>query len=516
MSSEEVLLADVVATSAAVAATRSRTAKVDALAELLRRLGPEEVAPAVGFLVGQARQGRIGVGWRTAYGIDAAAADTPTITVLELDALLATLAATTGPGSVVARQQLLGDLFGRATVAEADFVRRLLVGELRQGALAGVMTDAIARAAQVPLPAVRRAAMLSGDLGRTAELALAGGADALATVHLQVLHPIEPMLAATAEDVADALAKTGEASVEWKLDGARVQVHRDGEEVRIYTRNLNDVTARLPGVAGAVQAMPVEQVVLDGEVLGVDDDARPQAFQDTMSAFGRDGAAGAGDGLLVRFFDVLHRDGVDLIDEPLAVRHAHLDAIVGPLAVPRTVTADPAAAATALEVALAEGHEGVMVKAIDSTYDAGRRGGSWRKVKPVHTLDLLVLAAEWGHGRRQGWLSNLWLGARDPDGGFVMVGKTFKGLTDELLAWQTEALLEREAGRDGIVVHVRPELVVEIALDGVQASTRYPGGVALRFARVKGYRPDKDPSDADLIDTVRSLRPGVAPSVVDT
>lgn len=504
-------LGDVVATSEVVAATRARKAKVEALAVLLRRLGPDEVEAAVGFLVGQARQGRIGVGWRTAYGIEVDPADAPTVTVLELDALLTELAATTGPGSVAARQQLLADLFARATAAEADFVRRLLVGELRQGALAGVMADAVARAAEVPLPAVRRAAMLSGDLGRTAALALTGGTDALEAVRLQVLHPIEPMLAATAEDVADALAKTGEASVEWKLDGARVQVHRHSDEVRIYTRNLNDVTARLPGVAGAVRAMPAEQVVLDGEVLGVDDDARPQAFQDTMSAFGRDDATGAGDGLLVRFFDVLHRDGVDLIDEPLVVRQEHLDAVVGPLAVPRTVTADPAAAATALEVALAEGHEGVVVKALDSPYDAGRRGGSWRKVKPVHTLDLVVLAAEWGHGRRQGWLSNLWLGARDPEGRLVMVGKTFKGLTDELLAWQTEALLEREVARDGIVVHVRPELVVEIALDGVQTSTRYPGGVALRFARVKRYRPDKDPVDADLIDAVRSLRPGVAP-----
>ncbi|MFP5256362.1 MAG: ATP-dependent DNA ligase [Acidimicrobiia bacterium] len=511
MSSAGVLLGDVVATSAAVTATRSRTAKVAALAELLRRLGPDEVEPTVGFLVGLARQGRIGVGWRTAYGVESPHAAAPTLTVLELDATLSALAAATGAGSVAVRQQLLRDLFRRATVAEADFVRRLLVGELRQGALAGVMTDAIARASDVPLPVVRRAVMLSGDLGRTAELALTGGRGALEAVQLQVLHPIEPMLAATADDVADALAKTGEASVEWKLDGARVQVHRAGDEVRIYTRNLNDVTARLPGVTSAVRAMPADQVVLDGEVLGVDEDAKPQAFQDTMSAFGRDAAAGAGDGLLVRFFDILHRDGVDLIDEPLGVRHEHLDAVVGPLAVPRTVTADPAAAAAALEVALGEGHEGVVVKALDSPYEAGRRGGSWRKVKPVHTLDLVVLAAEWGHGRRQGWLSNLWLGARDPDGGFVMVGKTFKGLTDELLAWQTAALLEREAHRDGIVVHVRPELVVEIALDGVQTSTRYPGGVALRFARVKGYRPDKDPSDADLIDAVRALRPGVAP-----
>ena len=300
----------------------------------------------------------------------------------------------------------------------------------------------------------------------------------------------------------------GEASVEWKLDGARVQVHRDGEQVGIFTRNLNDVTHRLPGVVEVVLALPCARVVLDGEVVGVDDDARPQAFQHTMSAFGRDDAVGAGDGLVVAFFDLLHLDGVDVLDEPLSLRRDRLDVLVGERAVPRIVTGDPAAAQTFLDDALARGQEGVMVKALDSTYDAGRRGGSWRKVKPVRTLDLVVLAAEWGHGRRQGWLSNLHLGARDPDGGFVMVGKTFKGLTDELLTWQTAALLEREVERRGIEVHVRPELVVEIALDGVQASTRYPGGVALRFARVRGYRPDKDPSDADTIDTVRQLRSG--------
>jgi DNA ligase-1 len=315
------------------------------------------------------------------------------------------------------------------------------------------------------------------------------------------------MLAASATDVADALTKTGRASVEWKLDGARVQVHRRGDEVRVFTRNLNDITHRLPGVVAAVRSMPTVAVVLDGEVLGLDSDARPRAFQDTMSAFGRDDAGGAD--LLVRFFDVLHADGDDLIDQPLSSRQERLDAVVGDLAVPRVVTSDAAEAQEALEVALARGHEGVMVKALDSTYDAGRRGGSWRKVKPVRTLDLVVLAAEWGHGRRQGWLSNLWLGARDPGGGFVMVGKTFKGLTDELLTWQTEALLAREVSRDGIVVHVRPELVAEIALDGVQTSTRYPGGVALRFARVKRYRDDKDAEQADLITAVQALRPSV-------
>ena len=318
------------------------------------------------------------------------------------------------------------------------------------------MTDAVATAAGIPIGVVRRAAMLSGDLGRTAALALTEGQDALEAVRLAVLHPIQPMLAASAADVTEALGHTGLASVEWKLDGARVQVHRLDDEVRIYTRNLNDITDRLAGVVALARELPVTSVVLDGEVLGVHEDATPQAFQDTMSAFGRDGASGAAARLLVRFFDILHRDGVDLIDEPLDARLRHLDEVVGELAIPRVSTADPAEAQALLDDALAKGHEGAMVKALDSTYDAGRRGGSWRKVKPVKTLDLVVLAVEWGSGRRQGWLSNLHLGARDPDGGFVMVGKTFKGMTDELLAWQTEALLERETHRDGHTVFVRP------------------------------------------------------------
>lgn len=505
---ERVLFASLVDTSGAVAATRSRTAKVAAIVGLLRVLEVEEVEPAVGFLTGAPRQGRIGVGWRTAFGVDVEPAAEPLITILQLDAALTALAATSGPGSVAARQQVLADLFGQATAAETDFIRRLLTGELRQGALAGVMTDAVARASEVPIVLVRRAAMLSGNLGRTAAMALRGGAAVLEGMSLAVLHPIEPMLAASATDVTEAIGHTGQSSVEWKLDGARVQVHRADAEVRIFTRNLNNITHRLPGVVAIAHAIPASSVVLDGEVLGVDADAKPRAFQDTMSAFGRDDAMGAGDGLLVRFFDVLHADGVDLIDEPLVVRQQRLDELVGDLAVPRVHTADPLAAQLALDTALAHGHEGVMVKSLDSIYDAGRRGGSWRKVKPVRTLDLVVLAAEWGHGRRQGWLSNLWLGARDPEDGFVMVGKTFKGLTDALLTWQTVELLDREVSRDGIVVHVRPELVVEIALDGVQSSTRYPGGVALRFARVKGYREDKDPKDADLIDTVRRMRAG--------
>jgi DNA ligase-1 len=313
------------------------------------------------------------------------------------------------------------------------------------------------------------------------------------------------MLAATAADVVEAIAAFPLASVEWKLDGARVQAHRHGEEVRLFTRNLNDVTDRLPGVADAVRGLPAGAVVLDGEVLGVDDDLRPDAFQDTMSRFGRHD--GAGSSLGVRFFDVLHVDGDDLVDAPLTERLAVLDRVAGPLRVPGIVTADADEAARFFADTVAAGHEGVMVKDVAATYEAGRRGQSWRKVKPVHTLDLVVLAAEWGHGRRQGWLSNLHLGARDGDGGFVMVGKTFKGLTDELLTWQTEQFLTREIGREGIVVHVRPELVVEVALDGAQVSPRYAGGVALRFARVRRYRTDKRPENADTIDAVRALLP---------
>lgn len=503
------LLADLVATSAAVAATRSRTAKVGALGDLLRMLEPDEVAPAVGFLTGVPRQGRIGVGWRTAFTVEVEPALEPSLTVGDLDDVLGRLAVTSGPGSVAARRELLTRLFTRATADEARFVRDLLTGGLRQGALAGIMADAVARAADVPLALVRRAAMLSGDLGRTATLALGEGAPALAAVRLAVGHAIQPMLAASAGDVAEALELTGPASVEWKLDGARVQVHRDGGEVRIYTRNLNDITDRLPGVRTAALAMPATSFVLDGEVLWWDEEAgRPKAFQESMSAFGRDRAADVDPH--VRFFDVLHVDGTDLIDLPLEDRQQHLDALVGPLAIPRARTDEPEVAAAVLEQALAEGHEGVMVKALASAYEAGRRGGSWRKVKPVRTLDLVVLAAEWGHGRRQGWLSNLHLGARGPDGGFVMVGKTFKGLTDQLLTWQTEQLLAREVRREGIAVVVRPELVVEIALDGVQASTRYPGGVALRFARVKRYRDDKGPEDADTIEAVQALRHGAS------
>ena len=507
--------ASLVATSAAVAATSARSEKVALLAETIRTFsGADEIRCGVSFLTGEPRQGKVGVGWaslssssRGPHAADEAAA----LSVCDIDEALTTLAGLGGAGSVEQRRAFLAALFERATAAEADFLVRLLTGELRQGANAGVVTDAVAKAAGVPLATVRRAAMLAGDLPLVAAVALAEGAAGLAGIGLRPLQPVQPMLASTSASVAEAMeAVGGEASVEWKLDGARVQAHLDGDEVRLFTRNLNDVTSRLGGVVEVVRSLSCSSsVVLDGEVIGLaDEDERPDAFQDTMSRFGRH-AADATSGLVVRFFDVLHVDGRDLIDEPLSVRLAILEEIAGPWRVPGLVTSDVDEAVAFSDGALALGHEGVMVKALSSTYEAGRRGGSWRKVKPVRTLDLVVLGAEWGHGRRKGWLSNLHLGARDPaTGGFVMVGKTFKGLTDALLTWQTARLQELAVEERGIIVFVRPELVVEIALDGAQSSTRYPGGVALRFARVKGYREDKSPAEADTIDDVRALLQG--------
>lgn len=499
------LFADVVATSAAVASTRARSSKTAAIAELLGRVPPDEIEAAVGFLTGEARQGRIGIGWATVFKLEVVPATTPTLTIGDLDRALDRIRDTTGSGSTAARATILRDVFDRATHGEIDFLRRLLVGELRQGALAGVMSDAVARAASVPVAVVRRAAMMSGDLKRVAVVALTEGESGLRAVGLEVGRGVQPMLASGAPDVATALADAGVASVEWKLDGARIQVHRHDDDVHIFTRNLNEITSRLPGVVAWVRALPVHAVILDGEAIGVDEDDRPHAFQDTMSSFGSDAASNLG----AYFFDVLHVDGDDLVDRPLTERLDVVRAVVGDdRRIPGIITASADEATAFLDRAIAAGHEGVMVKSVDSPYDAGRRGGAWRKVKPVKTLDLVVLAAEWGHGRREGWLSNLHLGARGPDGTFVMVGKTFKGLTDALLEWQTHELLARELGREGIVLHVRPELVVEIALDGVQTSRRYPGGVALRFARVRRYRDDKTATEVDPIEVVQAMRSG--------
>jgi DNA ligase-1 len=501
------LLADVVDASERVAATASRSRKIAILAELLRSLDADEVPIAVGFLSGVPRQGRVGVGHATVYGVEVTPAAESSVTVGDLDRLIADIQAATGSGSATRRRQLLGDLLARATAREGDFVKRLLTGELRQGALAGIMADAVARAAGVPAEITRRALMLSGDLTRTAEIALAHGEEGLRDVGFELFRPILPMLASTADSVADAVASFERASVEWKLDGIRIQIHRRGDEVRIYTRNLNDITAALPGIVTAARALPVQQVVLDGEAIWMGDTG-PAAFQDTVSQI--DGGAPP-EGVVTFLFDLLHVDGEDLLDTPLAERAARLEAIAPELRIPGTVTSDPAEGGRILEQALEAGHEGVVVKDADSLYAAGRRGKAWRKVKPVRTYDLVVLGAEWGHGRRQGWLSNLYLGARDPaTGEFVMVGKCFKGLTDELLVWQTKELLARETTRRGIAVLVRPELVAEVALDGVQSSKRYAGGVALRFARVKRYRPDKPAEEADTIDDLRALLPARA------
>jgi DNA ligase 1 len=499
------LLGDLVATSATMTATSSRKAKVAALADLLRVLDPDEIVVAVAVLTGAPRQGRIGVAWARASKLTGTA-ERPTLAIGDLDHALTRLEACTGSGSEARRAEIIDELGRALTGDEAGFVRALLTGELRQGALAGLMTDAIAVAADVPIAMVRRAAMLSGDLPDTASFALTGGAAALEAVHLTVGVAVQPMLAATATDVADALSTTGGASVEWKLDGMRIQAHRGGETVHLYTRNLNDVTDRMPSVVEELRALPIESVILDGEVIGVTEDGLPEAFQDSASTFGR--RSGPGPVTLdASWFDILHLDGHDLIDDTLEARLAAMDTIPSLRRVPSVHTDDAEIAQRALEDALATGHEGAMVKSLTSTYAAGRRGRAWRKVKPVHTLDLVVLAVEWGSGRRKGLLSNLHLGALGPDRVPVMVGKTFKGLTDELLAWQTDRFLGLETHRDGHVVFVRPEQVVEIALDGAQVSTRYPGGLALRFARVRRYREDKAPADADTLDAVRALLP---------
>jgi DNA ligase-1 len=496
------LLADVVRASRDVAATSARSAKVAALADLLAKLEHGEVAAVAGMLSGVPRQGRIGVGYASVYGADRATGDREQLTVADLDRALTEIQQTTGSGSAGSRGRLLDDLFARATGPEADFVRRLLTGELRQGALAGIMVDAVARAAGVPAELARRALMLSGDLPRTAEVALGEGEPGLRSVGFELFRPVLPMLASPAATVAEAVDGFARSSVEWKLDGIRIQIHRRGERVAIYTRNLNEITDALPGIVAAVRELPVDTVVLDGEALWMAEDG-PAPFQDTVS---RIDAEAAPDGITTFLFDVLHLDGRDLLDSPLHERRARLEALAPGLAIPGLLTDDAEEAQRVLDDALRAGHEGVVVKDAASPYAAGRRGKAWRKVKPVRTYDLVVLGAEWGHGRRRGRLSNLHLGARDPRSGeLVMVGKTFKGMTDELLAWQTEQLLERKVEQRGIAVYVRPELVVEIAIDGVHASTRYPGGVALRFARVKRYRPDKAPSEADTIDDLRLL-----------
>ena len=503
-------LAAVVDASARAAAASGRLAKRDAIAGCLLACAPDELAIAVAFLGGETRQGRVGAGYATLATLRGDAAASATLALAEVDAAFAQVLAIAGKGSASRRAELLRALFARATDAEQDFLVRLLLGELRQGALEGVMIEAIAAAAAVAVGEVRRAAMLSGDLGLVARTALTEGAAGLAQFSVRLQRPLQPMLAQPAEDIAEALARLGTAAVEWKLDGARVQVHKGDGVVRVFTRNQNEVTDAVPEVVEAAQALPAARLILDGEAIALAPDGAPRPFQVTMRRFGRRldvDALRAELPLAVFFFDCLLRDDEVLIDRPATERYAMLDAAApAALVVPRIVTADPAEAQAFYDAALARGHEGVMLKALDARYEAGSRGASWLKVKRALTLDLVVIAAEWGGGRRRGWLSNLHLGARDPAGGpFVMLGKTFKGLTDETLAWQTRELLARERERAGHVVYVRPELVVEIAFNDLQVSAQYPGGLALRFARVKGYRPDKSAAEADTIDTVRAI-----------
>jgi DNA ligase-1 len=520
-----VLLDELVSTSAEVAGTGARRAKIEAIAGLLSRVPPAEVPVAVAFLSGDLRQRQIGVGYASLSGPQVSPpAGTASLTLAGTDATFAGIGVVTGPGSQATRRALLGDLFAQATERERGFLSRLLSGELRQGAQEGVMTEAIARAAGVPADLVRRAHQLGGSLPEVAQAALGpadpdGAAAALRAVKLRVGRPIRPMLAASAPDVAAALAKVSPAAVEWKIDGIRIQVHRHGDDVTVWTRTLDDITTRVPEITSAVRALGVTGVVLDGEAVALFPDGRPRPFQVTASrAATRAAGDDAGVPLTPFFFDLLHADGADLIDEPGEDRFARLASIAPPsLVIPRIVTASLDEAQAFFAAAVARGHEGVVIKSLGNRYAAGRRGSEWIKVKPRHTLDLVILAAEWGHGRRRGWLSNLHLGARDPEtGGTVMLGKTFKGLTDEMLTWQTSRLLDladpplasREPPASWGVVKVRPELVVEIAFDGVQGSPRYPGGVALRFARVLRYREDKTAAEADTIGAVRALWDG--------
>ncbi|MFN8033299.1 MAG: ATP-dependent DNA ligase [Mycobacterium sp.] len=516
------LLGDVAAASLDVTATSSRLKKVARIAELLAATDdPRLLVIVVSWLSGELPQRQIGVGWASLRTLPAPAGE-PSLTVAAVDATFTEIGALSGKGSQTRRTDLLNRLFAAAGETEQLFLRRLLGGELRQGALTGVMTDAVATAGGIPVTAVRRAAMLGGDLPAVAAAALTGGAPALEEFTLRVGRPVGPMLAQTATGVDDALQRLGgEAVFEAKLDGARVQIHRSGDDVTVYTRSLDDVTARLPEVVEAARALPVTDVIADGEAIALRPDHRPHRFQVTASRFGRTvdiAAAQAAQPLSVFFFDILHLDGVDLLDEPTHQRAAALDAIVPPEhRVDRLVTTDAVAAQQFLDATLAAGHEGVMAKSPSSPYEAGRRGAGWLKVKPVHTLDLVVLAVEWGSGRRKGKLSNIHLGARDPvGGGFVMLGKTFKGMTDAMLDWQTARFTELAVGAAGpatsgrapldqYVVPLRPEQVVEIAFDGIQGSTRYPAGMALRFARVLRYRDDKSPAEADTVDTVRAF-----------
>ncbi len=481
------------------------------IAGLLASAPPDEIEIATAYLSGSVRQEKLGLGWATfGTAMPASPAESPSVDLAEVNAVLGRIAGASGKGSAKARERLLGELLARLTGEEQRFLGGLLVGELRQGALEGIVIEAVARASGIPAAQVRRACMMAGDLPAVAKAALADGPDGLARFSVRLFQPVLPMLAGTADTVEEAIAELGEAALEYKLDGARVQIHKAGGEVRVYSRRLNEVTPAVPELVETVGALPAGELILEGEAIALRPDGKPHPFQTTMRRFGRrldvESIRGAIPLTLV-LFDLLYLDGEPVLDRPFRERTAMLAEAVPPaLLVPRLVTRSVGAAAEFLQAALAGGHEGVMAKALEAPYEAGQRGRRWLKIKSVRTLDLVVLAAEWGHGRRHGWLSNLHLGARDAEGGgFVMLGKTFKGMTDELLAWQTERLLELEVSRDGHVVYVRPELVVEIAFNDLQESPQYPGGLALRFARVKGYRADKSAAEADTLATLRAI-----------
>ena len=494
------LLNALVTTSNQVAATSGRLAKIKLLADLLKQAGPDEIALVIAYLSGRIRQAKVGVGWATLQAAKVKGAATPKLEILDVDATLERIGGTSGKGSAGEKQKLLSELFLQATKEEQDFLVRLLTGELRQGALEGIMIEALAKARDLPADEVRRAVMLAGDVRSVAT-------GDLKSFKIELFRPLKPMLAKTAENVAEALEELGPAAFEYKLDGIRIQVHKKRDEVRIYSRILNDITAELPAVCDISRILEMSECILDGEAVVLSADKRPVLFQQTMKGLG---------GGVPFFFDILYLNGTSLLDQPYATRSKilaeHVPEAHRP---PRLITGEMTQAQDFFDAAIAAGQEGLMAKGLDSTYEAGRRGGAWFKVKKANTLDLVILAVEWGHGRRQGWLSNLHLGARDPkNGGFVMLGKTFKGLTDEMLKWQTRKLQELKVRDVGHVVEVKPELVVEIAFNGMQDSPRYPGGLALRFARVVRYREDKRPEDADTIDTVRKLHRGDHPGPV--
>jgi DNA ligase 1 len=503
------LLASVVETSRRVADTSKRLEKIRLLAALIRQLNPQEIEIVVQFLAGQTRQGRIGIGYAALRDARNSPAANPTLEILDVDRILENITEVSGNGSQSRRLELLQTMFARATEAEQQFLAGLLMGELRQGALEGIMVEAIAKASGISSERIRRAAMMAGDVAQVARAALESGEASLSQYDVQLFRPIQPMLAQSADDVPEALACIGEAALEYKMDGARVQVHKSGGEVAVYSRSLKDVTRAVPEVVDLVRALPAEDLILDGEVISLLPDGRPQPFQITMRRFGRklDVDRMRQELPMTPFwFDLLYLNGAPLLDEPQTHRFAALSELAPDSLIPHMVTANPASGNEFLEQALARGHEGIMAKAIGAKYAAGARGQSWVKVKRARTLDLAILAAEWGNGRRKGWLSNLHLGARDTEkGGFAMLGKTFKGLTDEMLDWQTKELLKLEIGRDSYTVFVEPKLVVEIAFNEIQVSPRYASGLALRFARVKRYRTDKTAAEADTFETVQRM-----------